>query len=317
MKLALEACLEHGVRFIVLDRPNPLGGLKVDGPGLDAKWRSYVGALRVPYVHGLTIGELALAAAQTIGWLDISDAARRRIADAANASAAAATAARAAARAPNTAAIVTAHSAPRPAPPLEVILMRGWRRSMRWRDTGLRWTPTSPRIPHVDSVDFYPITGLGCELDNDFTHGATGRDKGSAGYIWPFRFIRHETRNWATVERALRARRIPGLAFTPLAMRDGTKGILVSITDWQRLRPTELNFHMMQLSCAWAPHGNPFKALPKGKRETFIKHLGSEAFFNALCRDGARLNLTPWLNQWSKNARNFQNWSRQFWLYKT
>ena len=50
---------ENGVEVVILDRLNPLGGLKVDGPLLDREWRSYVGAFQVPYVHGLTIAELA------------------------------------------------------------------------------------------------------------------------------------------------------------------------------------------------------------------------------------------------------------------
>lgn len=66
MKLTIQACFEQGIPVIVLDRPNPLGGLKVDGPILDEKFKSYVGSFRVPYVHGLTIGELALITQQDL-----------------------------------------------------------------------------------------------------------------------------------------------------------------------------------------------------------------------------------------------------------
>src|SRR5205807_1718209 len=80
MKVAMEACFENGKEVIVLDRPNPLGGLKVDGPPLDAARMSDVGRFRVPYVHGLTIGELARMAKelQPPGGLAISDTARER-----------------------------------------------------------------------------------------------------------------------------------------------------------------------------------------------------------------------------------------------
>lgn len=57
--LAMEACAEAGVSFLVLDRPNPLGGVRVEGPGLDPKFKSFVGQWPVPYVYGLTPGELA------------------------------------------------------------------------------------------------------------------------------------------------------------------------------------------------------------------------------------------------------------------
>jgi uncharacterized protein YbbC (DUF1343 family) len=46
-------------KLIVLDRPNPLGGLLVDGMMLDPAFRSFVGYINVPYCHGMTIGELA------------------------------------------------------------------------------------------------------------------------------------------------------------------------------------------------------------------------------------------------------------------
>ena len=127
MKFCIEGCFENGVEVIVLDRPNPLGGLKVDGPPLDPKWVSYEGAFRVPYVHGLTIGELARMAKDAPGILNVPDAVRL-------------------------------------AGRLTVVPMRGWRRSMHWPDTGLAWVPTSPYIPDYSSVEGYPMTGPGCQI---------------------------------------------------------------------------------------------------------------------------------------------------------
>lgn len=59
MVRAMEACGENGKEFMVLDRPNPIGGLRVQGPGLEQRWISFVGQIPVPYVHGMTAGELA------------------------------------------------------------------------------------------------------------------------------------------------------------------------------------------------------------------------------------------------------------------
>ena len=47
------------MEVIVLDRPNPINGLTVDGPILEERWRSIVGYINVPYCHGMTVGELA------------------------------------------------------------------------------------------------------------------------------------------------------------------------------------------------------------------------------------------------------------------
>jgi uncharacterized protein YbbC (DUF1343 family) len=68
MAVAMEAAAENGKLFVVLDRPNPLGGLRVEGPPLQSKWKSFVGQVPVPYVHGLTVGELAMMATKS-GWL--------------------------------------------------------------------------------------------------------------------------------------------------------------------------------------------------------------------------------------------------------
>ena len=68
MGKCLQACSEQGKEFVVLDRPNPLGGNRVEGQGIDPKWISFVGQFPVPYVHGLTVGELALMA-NSKGWM--------------------------------------------------------------------------------------------------------------------------------------------------------------------------------------------------------------------------------------------------------
>jgi uncharacterized protein YbbC (DUF1343 family) len=61
MAYAMQACAESGVEFIVLDRPNPIDGLDMEGPILDyPAFSSFVGLYPIPLRHGLTIGELAL-----------------------------------------------------------------------------------------------------------------------------------------------------------------------------------------------------------------------------------------------------------------
>ena len=57
----VDACADFGVKVVVLDRPNP-NGHYVDGPILDMKYKSGVGWLPIPVVHGLTMGEIALMA---------------------------------------------------------------------------------------------------------------------------------------------------------------------------------------------------------------------------------------------------------------
>lgn len=59
MTLSMEAAAEAGIPFIVCDRPDPLGGNKIDGPVTEDSLRSFVGMHPVPVIYGLTCGELA------------------------------------------------------------------------------------------------------------------------------------------------------------------------------------------------------------------------------------------------------------------
>ncbi|MCD6307012.1 MAG: DUF1343 domain-containing protein [Deltaproteobacteria bacterium] len=63
----LKAASRHGKRVVVLDRPNPLGGNKVEGNLLDPELYSFVGPCRLPMRHGLTMGEMALVFNRAFG----------------------------------------------------------------------------------------------------------------------------------------------------------------------------------------------------------------------------------------------------------
>ncbi len=62
MTLAMEACRDAGVRFVVLDRPNPVNGTRLEGRILESGFESFVGLHPVPLRHGLTTGEMARVA---------------------------------------------------------------------------------------------------------------------------------------------------------------------------------------------------------------------------------------------------------------
>ncbi len=274
MRYTMEACFDHGVEVVVLDRPNPLGGLKADGPPLDRKWRSYVGAFHVPYVHGLTIGELARISKATPGWLEVSEDVRR-------------------------------------AGRLTVIPMEGWRRSMLWHQTGLRFHPTSPFIPDLSAVLGYSMTGLGAQLGN-FSHGI--------GTPYPFRFLRYSGKSPEEVKAALQRRNIRGVDFRIVETRTRAgapvRGVLVVVQDWEALRPTELSFHMMQQTAAWEGAASPFRSASANEIDLFNKHVGSTAWWEEIKTRGANARVTAFVDQWTKHAQNFHEQTRPFWLYK-
>ena len=60
LKAIFDACVEHELNLVILDRPNPLGGIRVEGPNVEPGYISFLSPLNIPYLHGMTMGELAL-----------------------------------------------------------------------------------------------------------------------------------------------------------------------------------------------------------------------------------------------------------------
>ncbi|HEX2854913.1 MAG TPA: DUF1343 domain-containing protein [Opitutaceae bacterium] len=274
MKSAMEACFENGKEVIVLDRPNPLGGLKVDGPSLDPDLMTDVGRFRVPYVHGLTMGELArmTMALQPPSGLAIPEAVRARS-------------------------------------KLTVIPMRGWRRAMRWTETGLPFVPTSTRVQDFAAVIGYAMVGLGCE-GSDFEHGI--------GKEYPFRGVYYRGKTVDQLEKDLTALRLPGLKFRKVSAPDDrgkpATGVFVEVADWDDWNPTELSFHMMRLACRYSPP-NPFAKMTAAQDRTFNIHVGSAAWLSALKRDGAKVDVEAFVRDWKEKAKVYQQQSKKYWLY--
>ena len=126
--LVMRACARKGIEVVVLDRPNPLGGLKVEGSVVEPGFFSFVSEFRIPYVYGLTVGELAgLINEEGLNCGQKGDQEPLRC-------------------------------------KLTVVPMRGWHRWMLYRDTGLPWILPSPNIPSMESAVGYPSAGIAGEF---------------------------------------------------------------------------------------------------------------------------------------------------------
>ncbi len=126
--LVMRACARKGVEVMVLDRPNPLGGNKIEGSYVEPGFFSFVSQFRIPYVYGMTVGELAVMINEegmNRGQKGNEDPLRCK---------------------------------------LTVIPMEGWHRDMLYSDTGLPWILPSPNIPYPETAVNYPSSGICGEL---------------------------------------------------------------------------------------------------------------------------------------------------------
>lgn len=110
MSYCLEAAKTFGKKILVLDRPNPVNGITIEGNTLARQLASFVGRFPIPMRHGLTIGELALLFNWHFG----------------------------------------IHC------DLDIVPMKGWKRDMIFRQTGLPWVAPSPNLPTPESAMVYP-----------------------------------------------------------------------------------------------------------------------------------------------------------------
>ena len=287
----MEACFEQNKTVVVLDRPNPLGGLKVGGPIIDEKWMSYVGAFRVPYVFGLTIGELARVAKDNPGIL------------------------------PNPALLSSPVSAKlfKPSPEawargkLVVVPMLGWRRSMLWPDTGLKWIPTSPNIPNVFAAFGYGLTGLASA--GTTTEHKAGNFGLGVGTPYPFRLLNYPNHPPAELAARLNALKLSGLSFTPLVFGDrkDKSGVYVNILNWNAVDPTRLAFELMKLDAVFTNPVNPYARVADPR--DFNIYAGSSAWWTEITTKGHLANVDGFFKVWDAQDAAFQQWTKKWWLY--
>ncbi|MSU51734.1 MAG: DUF1343 domain-containing protein [Opitutus sp.] len=234
MGLAMEACGEAGVEFVVLDRPNPLGGVRVEGPLVEQeKLRSFVSQWDVPYVYGMTCGELARMINDR-GWIKKTCK-------------------------------------------LTVVPMRGWQRTMVWRDTGLPWVPASPHVPRGDSPLFQVATGM---------LGEIGNVNVGVGYTLPFECIGMPKVNPHALAAKLNGYGLPGVRFRPLTYKpyyatykdEIIGGVQVYFTDAANAPLTAINYYALEALKQVAGRDVFAEAVKAGKKfDMFDKVNGTDA----------------------------------------
>ena len=128
---------------------------------------------------------------------------------------------------------------------LKVIPMLGWNRDMLWEDTGLPWVPTSPHVPHWETVLFMSATGTIGEL-----HAVSE----GVGYTSPFELIGAPWIEGYQLAQALNALHLAGVVFRPLYFKpyyglfkgEICQGVQIHLTDYRAFNSYLTGLHILQ-----------------------------------------------------------------------
>ena len=223
--LVMEACAAKGIEVMVLDRPNPLGGNKIEGCYVEQPFNSFVSQYRIPYIYGLTVGELAVM---------INEEGLNRGQN--------------------------GKQAPVKCE-LTVVPMEGWERDMLYEDTGLPWVLPSPNIPFKETPMYYSAAGICGELYGfmDIGIGYTlPFQLFGATWLDPDK-LKARLESYCLPGISFRT-----IWYKPISgSRKGelVKGLQYFFTDYENARVTETQFYVMQAVAELYPDKKAFEII--------------------------------------------------------
>lgn len=239
MGKVMEAAADLGLEVIVLDRPNPLGGEKIEGPIVEEGFFSFVSQFEIPYVYGLTCGELAVLLNEE-GLIKDKEGNVKKC-------------------------------------KLTVVPMEGWSRDMLFEDTNLPWVLPSPHIPQPVSAFFYPATGivgdLGCySIGVGYTLpfqmiAVEGIDADKlAGKLNSYELP------------GVNFRPINVKPFYAVGKGTDMQGVQIYITDVKKAAITDIQFYVMEAIAEMYPEKAAFKIASDKRYRSFDIVTGSDYF---------------------------------------
>ncbi len=219
--LVMRACGQAGIEVLVLDRPNPLGGYKVEGPLVEDGYYSFVSQFRIPFVYGLTVGEVA--------------------------------------RLVNEEGLNKGQKGDKPHVKcrLQVVPMQGWERWMQFRDTGLPWILPSPNIPSMESALCYAASGI-C---GEYGHLNTGVGYTIPFETFAAEWIDADALKARLDSYQLPGTAFRTIHYKPISGSKAGKllhGVQFFFTDFEKAPVSLLQFYVMQAVQELWPAQNPY-----------------------------------------------------------
>lgn len=274
--LVMRACAKKGIEVMVLDRPNPLGGLKVEGCCVEPGYYSFVSEFEIPYIYGLTVGELAIMINEeglNRGEKGYEPALKCK---------------------------------------LSVIPMDGWRRKMSYIETGLPWVLPSPNIPYPQSAVNYPSSGITGEFNNylNIGIGYTLPFETFAAEWIDAEALKKELDSYNLPGIAFRI-----IHYKPIAGSSKGKllhGVQFYYTDYEAADITLTQFYVMQAVNRLYPEHNPFE-MSKDRIGMFDKVCGTDYVRRNFSK---RMEVSDIIDYWNKDVKKFKTLSKKYYIYK-
>ena len=223
--LVMEACAPLGIEVMVLDRPNPLGGDKIEGCYVEQPFNSFVSQYKIPYVYGLTVGELAVLINEeglNRGQKGDQEPVKCK---------------------------------------LSVVPMEGWKRDMLYEATGLPWVLPSPNIPFKDSPMYYAASGICGELYGFMNIGVGYTlpfQVFGATWLDPVK-LKTELESYGL--EGVSFRTIWFKPFSGSQKGELVGGLQFFFTDYEKARITEVQFYVMQAVAELYPDKKAFEVI--------------------------------------------------------
>lgn len=192
---------------------------------------------------------------------------------------------------------------------LTVIPMDGWNRSMYWGDTGLAWVPTSPHVPHWETILYMIATG---------TIGELHSLQVGVGYTSPFEMVGAPWINAEEYAEALNALKLPGIIFRPLHFRpyyssfkdQPCQGVQLHITDHKKFVPYVTGLHILKTTIKLYPQKDLFNE--SGRVRMFGLATGTDKFVKML---PSETTVPEMENMWQTELNSFKDKRKKYLIY--
>ena len=287
--MLMEACADQDKELVVLDRPNPLGGKKIEGCIAEQAYISFVSQFNIPYLYAQTPGELALMVNE--------EAKARWEADSLQVLA-------------DSISLKKNGILYKPCR-LTVIPMEGWHRDMKWEDTGLEWVVASPHVQTGHTAYFYPMTGI---------LGEFGFFNIGVGYTLPFELLGADWIDAQQLADSMNALGLPGLIFRPIYYKpfysvfkgEQIQGVQIHLMDFDAAHLTSVQFHLLEMLNRLYPEHRFFEECDTKRFRMFDIVCGTGFVRNQFSKTYRWADLEEY---WNKDVDAYRERSSKYYLY--